>query len=716
MSVSRRGDKVAPAAAATRSAHRDWRSGPWLPALAAIACYLPALFNGFTYDDVPIVQKNPRVTRLSAIPELWLTDYWKPGHDKVRVVDARRDRLYRPLTLTTYCLDAAWQGVRPLGYHLVNVLLHALLTALVWRFAERLTGDRLVASVAALLFAVHPIHVEAVANVVGRAELLSALGTLLGLLTLMPRGASPSLARTGVAAVLFFLALTAKESAVCYWPVAVLALVAGREAPPWRQWRWWLWRGGLLAIPTLVYLPLRYVALDGHLTRVSAPAHHMNPLSMAGPLDHIVGVFTIVGHYARLFVLPQTLSADYGLAVIDPGAGANALTLVGVLAAVAALVALVGFTRRTGQWRRAALLTAITLASYALISNAVLIIGVSMAERLMYWPSVPILVLAAVGVRAAWDRLRRLPKVEPRTLRLISVLALALPLALGVRSLVRSTDWRSNLTLFSVDVESYPASVQINLALASAISRLPKISGEQMEQAEQCIARALAILPANNDVLQTGAVLAKLKGDTARAEEYLELATAAGPLDELSQEIHAQVSGRFAKLEQEIAALRNETDAEPNNAPAFATLGDKLLEVGRFIDALAAARRAAELAPDDLEVRWLLARALIGNDKGEEALPALRGVLELDPNHWRAHTQLAVFRHRRAPAEALQHARRAVELAPNAVESNQNLAEVLVATGQRDEALTIFRRIERGLAKDDPLRAVIRKRIEELEE
>lgn len=79
----------------------DWRRGPWLPALIGCLCFLPALLNDFTYDDIPIVRDNVRIRSVADVPALWATDYWKPQPGAEVTLDKRRDRLYRPLTLTT---------------------------------------------------------------------------------------------------------------------------------------------------------------------------------------------------------------------------------------------------------------------------------------------------------------------------------------------------------------------------------------------------------------------------------------------------------------------------------------------------------------------------------------------------------------------------------------------------------------------------------------
>lgn len=156
--------------------------GAWLPArrpdrfailaIAAIAflVFANSLWNGFALDDVPIVKENPAIRRLSNLRAIFGNGYWP--ENKVF--------LYRPLVILSYALNYAVAGVRPFTYHLVNVLLHAGNSALVYCLFVALFKARGVALAGAAAFALHPIHTEAVANVVGRAELLANAFLLLG--------------------------------------------------------------------------------------------------------------------------------------------------------------------------------------------------------------------------------------------------------------------------------------------------------------------------------------------------------------------------------------------------------------------------------------------------------------------------------------------------------------------------------------------------------
>ena len=122
--------------------------------------YAGSARNGFVLDDGALVRDNPLIRSLAGIPTLFASDYWEPE---------AKVGLYRPLVTTSYALNYALGAREPMGYHLANVGLHALVSLLVWVLYLRLGSGAAIAATAAFLFAAHAVHTEAVANVVGRA-------------------------------------------------------------------------------------------------------------------------------------------------------------------------------------------------------------------------------------------------------------------------------------------------------------------------------------------------------------------------------------------------------------------------------------------------------------------------------------------------------------------------------------------------------------------
>src|SRR5579871_3680671 len=146
-----------------------WYHPAIVAAALSLAVYAVTLWGTYVYDDVKIVHTDARVLEPGKWYELWTTPYFEHTVDK----------LYRPLISSSFALENYLHGDRPWIFHLVNILLHAAVSAVVAMLAARISGMK-AAWFAGTLFAVHPVHVEAVAGLVGRAESVCALALLLG--------------------------------------------------------------------------------------------------------------------------------------------------------------------------------------------------------------------------------------------------------------------------------------------------------------------------------------------------------------------------------------------------------------------------------------------------------------------------------------------------------------------------------------------------------
>jgi len=713
-------DTIGSAADRGSRPHRWWL-GPWLPAAVGLLCYANSLGNGFTYDDHALVRENPRTRSLANLGAIWLTNWWQPSQTD--------DRLYRPLTLQTFALNYAVHGVSPFGYHLVNVLLHGAVCVLVWCFVRRVLGEEAVAALASLLFAVHPVHVEAVAGIVGRGETLAALFLLTGLLVLAPSATRPGAGRALIAAVAFLAALLSKETAICFAPVALLMLhmLYRADRPPWR---WWAVHGAVLLLPLLVYLPLRYAALEQHLVRDPFTWSLANPLHQANALQRAQGVFTILGHYTRLMFFPLKLSCDYGYRIIDPQAPPDAITFLGLAAALALVVGLLGYARSTGRRRQLAGLAAMLLASYALISNTAILIGVSLAERLMYWPSVFVLSGLALGAVAAWRRLASLRPTVAGLRWLGAAGAVAVLGALAVRTYARNGDWRDNARLFEADAATYPQSSRLLTLLASArITQSDDVRDDARREAlltdaGALLDRALHLTPGRPEAIRyRGLVYQRLgqlesgRGNAAQARQAFEQAQRCAeealqalPGDPLSQQLLTWLRQR------QVRALRAAVQQRPRDVPLRLELAGLLLDLGRQGKALEHYQHAYQQAPENLDaIRGYAETLLLLGGKDEEAQQLLQRLLSRQPNNPWVLINLARLLADDDPALALRYASEAYQMRPDDPHAALGLADALCANRQDAEALRVLQRLEQKLPASDPTRTNVTERIRALE-
>ncbi|MBI5866056.1 MAG: tetratricopeptide repeat protein [Planctomycetes bacterium] len=707
---------------------------PWLPALLGILCFFTSLFGGFVRDDVLMIERNPRIQHPADFRAIWMTDWWQTLSDAGHATpSADRDRLYRPLSLYTFAVQYAVHGMNPFLFRLANVILHGLACALVWKFVLRLFDSHASAALAACLFAVHPIHAEAVAEMVGRAEILATIFMLLGLLLLLPPGRLPGVGRVLAAAVCFFLALLAKETAICYPAVAAIAawhcyrVHAVDQALGWRRLTLLL---VLLAVPLAPYFAMRNVALEGVLIRPKLISILGNPLRDADLAGRIHGPLTILGHYTRLMLFPAKLSNNYGLAIIDPKAGPNQSTLVGAVVAL-------GMVVLAARWAFAAVrsrqpgrqpswfvyygpLAAMLLCSYLLISNTFLLIGVTLAERLMYWPSVLVLAAAATFfVRLIEDSRATSGSPAMRARIAAGVLGVAM-LAFAGRSALRGMDWQSDLTLFASDYAAYPQSVisatsygrQLVWTSRNAVGRQ---RADYLDRAVQVLNDAIKLHPNYPQALQQLGVAHELKGDRQRAAQYFSAALQFDPTDALSRDSLGRVRGVSAAAQQRVRELEQRIAENPADPGLRVTLSTQLFALGQAAAAIEHLEAAIAAAPNHPGAHSAYAQALLLVGRQADARPVLEKAIELNPRDWRSHTNLAGILVERDLSAALSHAQAAVDIEPNDVTARLNLAEMLATAHRAAEAIPHFKAAMEAMSADDPNRRLIESRLKAIE-
>lgn len=388
-------------------------------AVAAVV-YLGALWNGFALDDHPIIQLNPLTHSWSGIWRAFAHSYWP---------EAAGGEFYRPLPIASYALDGTLTTGATWWFHLVNLLWHIAVSVAVAMLAGHWRGEK-GGLVAGLLFAVHPVHVEAVANVIGRAEVMAALFGLLAVYS--------ALAWRSVAWSTAFLVLgmLCKENAAVVPGLVVWGWILGLDRPPRPRMAAFVaaWVAAIAACFTA-----RWFVLHGYMGRGDL-AQFIGADFMSTRLTAVAGL----ADAARLLVFPLHLRIDFSPAErtlvtspLDPRFLAGLGYTVG-------LVALLILAWRRGRTMEAFGLGWIAIA-YLPVANLLVPIGVLIADRALYFPSVG-LALAA----GAW-----LSRLQPaRGTIIVSVLVAAGAL----RTALRVPVWRNDNSVTLSILEDSPGS------------------------------------------------------------------------------------------------------------------------------------------------------------------------------------------------------------------------------------------------------------------
>ena len=497
-----------------------------------LLAYWNSLRAGFLLDNQSIILQDTRLRAVdwNSVRNIFTFNYWWPTFES---------DLFRPLTTLTYWFNYSvmGNGENPGGYHAVNLLLHWVNVVLAFSLVRAITRRQWVALFAAAVIATHPLTVESVTNVVGRADLLAGLSILGGLVVYRQFLKAPERQKPawlGALGATYLAGVFCKESAVVLPALMLLHDIAvppveeppvpapderpGRAVPQASRRQAAAGGAGRLAAelhgtdacrPVVRAWPAYLSLLPGaaalllarwamfHNSPIFAQNGADNPIAIAGFWTGLMTAVKVAGYYLALFIWPATLSCDYSY---------NQITLFGWtlasgqdLHAWLALVALAGLLAAAiVAWRRdRAVLFFLGFAAITFLptANVLFPIGTIMAERLMYAPLAGLaaalaLALAAVGQRLLGSRPDNARRIWPIAGGVAGAIVIT---ALTARTIVRNDDWTSSLQLWTSAARATPNNYKAYRALASAIME-SDASGARVDEALETAMRGVLIV------------------------------------------------------------------------------------------------------------------------------------------------------------------------------------------------------------------------------
>jgi hypothetical protein len=559
--------------------------GLLLGALLALGAYATSVGHDFVYDDVQVIVDNPLFQSIANWRAIIAAPWWGP-------------ELYRPVTALTIALDWSLSGGEPWLFHLGNILMHVVTTALVFILA-RLWLPTFGATVAAVLFAVHPVHVEAVANVVGRAEVLAALFAVAAALAYHADG---ELARTGDRSwrrwlasfgtlALLALALGSKEIAFAtpgiFLIVDWLDAKQTGERPTVRFKRHWVLWVGAVAL-TAAFLWQRSLVVGG-----LAGVHAAPGIEGEGMGVRVLVMAPVFLEYARLLLFPLRLSADYSPNFLEPVAQ---LTWRGATGLATVLLAVLVAIRARNDAPVVTFGLAFIGGTLLVVSNIIVPSGVLLAERSMYLPSVGLVIVLGWAATALAARHR-----------IAAVAVVALLVGLGmVRTVTRVPVWKKRGGFFVQLVHDAPGSYR-SFWVASALA----FGAGNPERGEDLMQRALEIHPAFPNLWEFVALRYReqerwLESGAAFAAEFR--------LDSTRIEAAADAIVDFVRagaLDSAAVVAEGAKTVDPHDYRLKIALSDLALKSGRPLEAMTWRRQVARQFPRVWQYWFITAMAAL---------------------------------------------------------------------------------------------------------
>ena len=578
----------------------------------AVLAYLNALSGGFVHDDVNIIQRNPWITDLGYIPELFFTNAW--------AFEGTVSNFYRPLAFLAYMGCYYAFGLDPWGFHLANLALHAIVSALVYLLAVRVFRSEAVepltpymlALAAALIFAVHPIHVEAVAWVSGIMDLLYSMFFLLSFYFYI--GSKPGWnTHRAVSLTCFFLAALSKETALTL-PIMFLAydLLISRNLQLSLRGLWQLFTRYLpYACVGVTYLVMRVYALGGFAPRP-------NDLDL-GPYDAFINIFPLFAQYLEKLVLPINLNVYHGFDPIASFLTSAGLLSMAIFLAYGFLLWWLYRRSRKGAFFLLWLIVPLLPVFYlpALGENP-------FSERYLYLPSVGFVMLVVMGMRLLSSR--------PATIygggtAWFVVMASIIISAYAVATIARNEVWASNISLWEDTVRKSPEEFPVQINLASAY-----YEAKRYDEALSAVKRALALNPRSGEALYGLGSIYFEQDKMTEAIDALKLALSADPSNPVK---HYHLGAAYAKSGMDTQAMnqfRQSVALNPDYAVGYFQIGLLYAKQMEWKAAAFEFERAVRIEPGYAEAHLELGKAYESLGELDRAMQQLQTAVRLDPS------------------------------------------------------------------------------------
>jgi Tfp pilus assembly protein PilF len=607
----------------------DFRFQAILLAIVGFVFYANTFTHEFAFDDTMAIVDNEYVQQgMGGISDILTKDAYQSYLEQKKGSNQLAGGRYRPLSLVTFAIEQQFMGTDHASEttnekevrvahemharHFINVLLYVLSVIVLLFFLRRVVfpSNPLLAFIALLLFTIHPVHTEVVANVKSRDEILSLLFISLTFIQAFRYRSSKKLSHLVLALVCYFLALLSKEygiTLILLLPLSFYLFSGGTPLDSLKSARPYL-------IPAGLYLLMRFSSVTSMAEGAESNVMN-NPYLFASGLQKLASEILVLLHYLQLLIVPHPLVVDYSYNQLPYTDFSNPLVWLSLAIYGGMITAMVLLYKR-----RHTLCFAIAfyLFNLVLVSNFFFNIGAPMGERLIYHSSFGFCMIVGYLLYHGTLKLGSLPVSRGA----LAALMLVLVVLCGFTTIARNKDWKNDETLFLTDVQKSPNSVLVNNNAAAACMNYAKHDSNLAER-RQWFTRAIsyfdksiAVYPQHyiaylnrglcyfdmgeqDKAIPDWDTVKKYSPDLEAVNKYF---TVAGKYY-VGRGIQY---GRNNQLDSAIIAFKKSTDAAPSSPDGWIFLGKTYYLNKNYPEAKAALEKAHKLAPANTELNGML--------------------------------------------------------------------------------------------------------------
>ena len=609
----------------------------WLVFIFAILLYCNTLKHEMALDDYSVIQTHNHVQKgLAGIGDILTTNY-RNGNNGFN------DGLYRPLSLVLFALEKEFFDSNTSLAHGINILLYALACMFLFICLRNIFKNYplIVPLTASLVFLVHPLHTEVVANIKGRDDLLAFAGFVFALFYLLKHQESKNLKQLILGILFFVIALFSKESSVVF-ALMIPALLFFKEDYKIKD----ALKTTALLLPFALAFMLLRVYIIGNMPNEIDPGNFgilNNALAATDDSSLRWGTtFMLQVKFLIKLFTATPLIHDYSYNLIPLVKLISLQSIVGILIFIGLIYyAVLGILKKNTF----GIIAALYLLSITVASQILMPIGTVFAERLLFIAILPFgvfisLVINTINTKNNKDHIKK----QKYTLALLLIcLVLFVP-----STFLRNTDWKNNISLYSADINKGKESARINYNYGTELYNLGKATSGQNQRtiflntATEYLKTAIKIYPAYSDAYNNLGLVYSLQGDYKNAElvvlEGVKI-NASYQKNYLNLALIYFDSQQYKKC---ISSATQYVSLKPAAYETYFLMGQAAGNLQDFDAAINYLNQAVSIKADYLDAYNFLGMAYGIQQKHDMAISNLQKALKIQPNHIEALLNLSL--------------------------------------------------------------------------